>query len=377
MTIYNTTDTDSSDIKLFVCYHIEYCGNKFPPNYIGSTSLEKINDGYMGSVCSKEYAKSWKDEIKNNKHLFKLTIISYHTTRTEAYDKELKLQKIFNVIENDLFVNRSFACSSFSGNSPKSEDHKQKIGIANSGKKRSQEQKNRIKECNKNKIVVVDINGNILQINKEIYHNQPLENKQYVTINSYEGMRRRNLSEDEIEAFRKNSSEKQTGKTLSQETRLKISNKQTGKVMPDETRRNLRKPKSKEHRIKLSNVVTVVDKDKNTSSIPITEYNKIKNLPNEEKPFFTISSKIGMEILGIERKSHLSRRPDGTSLSSDLTKEGRNVFLKNKGTVACYDKNVNYVRIPMDVYRNQKGIKSEWEWVSIVSKEGHLRKLSK
>lgn len=50
----------------------------------------------MGSIESKKYKKIWKQELKNNPHLFNLEIISYHKTRKEAYEKELKIQQIFN-----------------------------------------------------------------------------------------------------------------------------------------------------------------------------------------------------------------------------------------------------------------------------------------
>ena len=108
-----------NDNELKYCvYHITYCGDKLPPklnsnkspsNYIGSTSVESIKKGYMGTVKSKKYEKIWKSEIQNNRHAFNITIVSYHKSRIEALEKEVKIQKIFNVVKNPLFVNMSYA----------------------------------------------------------------------------------------------------------------------------------------------------------------------------------------------------------------------------------------------------------------------------
>ncbi len=93
----------------YVVYLITYSGDKFPPNYIGSTSLKQIDSGYMGSVKSKKYSKLWKTELKENPQLFHLEIISYHDTRPAAAYAELQVQKIFNVVKNPLFVNLAYA----------------------------------------------------------------------------------------------------------------------------------------------------------------------------------------------------------------------------------------------------------------------------
>jgi hypothetical protein len=105
-------------IQSYVVYHITYSGDKLPSknnsnitpsNYIGSTSIEQINNGYMGSVASKMYKSIWDSELKGNLHLFKIKIISYHDTRPDATHKELQVQKLFNVVKNPLFVNMAYA----------------------------------------------------------------------------------------------------------------------------------------------------------------------------------------------------------------------------------------------------------------------------
>lgn len=101
MTIY----TDQK----YCVYHTIYHGDKMPPNYIGSTSIDKINNGYHGSVKSKKYKQIWEYEISHNDHLFTTIIISTHYTKREALWKELQVQKIFNVTKNPLFINMGHA----------------------------------------------------------------------------------------------------------------------------------------------------------------------------------------------------------------------------------------------------------------------------
>ena len=61
--------------NIYCTYLTVYSGNKLPPFYIGSSSIDIINNGYRGSVSSKEYKQIWKTELKNNSHLFKIMII--------------------------------------------------------------------------------------------------------------------------------------------------------------------------------------------------------------------------------------------------------------------------------------------------------------
>lgn len=96
-------------IKKYVVYITHYSGDKMPQNYIGSTNIHKINSGYRGSIVSKKYGQIWKDELKRNPDSFSIEIISYHDTRAEALYKELFIQRMFNVIDNPIFINLSYA----------------------------------------------------------------------------------------------------------------------------------------------------------------------------------------------------------------------------------------------------------------------------
>lgn len=93
----------------YVVYITHYKVTKLPPWYIGSTSKEKIESGYNGSVASKEYKKIYIREQKDSKHLFKTRVLSYHKSREDAYIEEKRLQKMHSVVENDRYYNKSYA----------------------------------------------------------------------------------------------------------------------------------------------------------------------------------------------------------------------------------------------------------------------------
>ena len=93
----------------FCVYLTIYRGNKLPPFYIGSSSIQNINNGYKGSVQSKKYKQIWRKELKENHHLFVIKIVSIHKTRTEALIKEDFLQRTLNVVSSPLYINLSFA----------------------------------------------------------------------------------------------------------------------------------------------------------------------------------------------------------------------------------------------------------------------------
>ena len=130
-------------MSIYTVYLTVYSGNKLPPFYIGSSSMEKIKNGYHGSVKSRKYKKIWEEELKNNPHLFKTKIVSTHNTRKDALSKEYDIQKKLNVVKSLMYINMSLASiNGFFGMSQKgmqgrpcSEESKQKISSANKGKK--------------------------------------------------------------------------------------------------------------------------------------------------------------------------------------------------------------------------------------------------
>lgn len=103
------SSTNTYTEQKYCVYITHYSGNLLPSNYIGSSTVNKINTGYRGSVTSKKYKSIWEIELKTNTQLFSTDIISTHDTRREATYKELQLQRIFNVVKSDLFVNMAYA----------------------------------------------------------------------------------------------------------------------------------------------------------------------------------------------------------------------------------------------------------------------------
>ena len=139
---------------------------QLPTFYIGSTSVEKINNNYHGSVCSRKYKELWYKFIKEHPDKISSFIISYHTTREEATFEEKRLQILYNVVKSNAFVNMAFAApNGFFGmsmigrklseetkqklrdintgkvNGPHSEETKEKMSIAHKGVPKSEEHK--------------------------------------------------------------------------------------------------------------------------------------------------------------------------------------------------------------------------------------------
>lgn len=96
-------------MSIYCVYLTTYRGSKLPPFYIGSSSVEKVKNGYHGSVASKQFKDTWKDELKSDPSLFTTKIITAHLDRKDATLKERQLQKKLNVVKNSLYINQSFA----------------------------------------------------------------------------------------------------------------------------------------------------------------------------------------------------------------------------------------------------------------------------
>ena len=77
---------------MYCVYLTTYIGDKLPKYYVGSSSLLKIQNGYKGSVSSKEWKHIWNFEIKEHPELFSVAVVSKHNTRVEALNAELQYQ---------------------------------------------------------------------------------------------------------------------------------------------------------------------------------------------------------------------------------------------------------------------------------------------
>jgi len=97
----------------YCTYFTVYIGSKLPNFYIGSTTVKRIKKNYHGSVSSAEYKTIWLEELKQNPHLFVTFIIEYTNTLSEKLESELKWQKLFNVVNDDRFINKAYANCKF------------------------------------------------------------------------------------------------------------------------------------------------------------------------------------------------------------------------------------------------------------------------
>lgn len=120
---------------MYATYLTIYKGNKLPPFYIGHAKLSNLENGYLGSVGSKEYKDIWLEEIKENRGLFKNVILKRFQTKAEALQHEEYIQLKFDVHKNPLYINRAvanrkFYCTSW-GPRPHSDQTKNKLRVRN------------------------------------------------------------------------------------------------------------------------------------------------------------------------------------------------------------------------------------------------------
>lgn len=144
-----------------VVYITYYKGDKLPPWYIGSSYEEKVLNGYNGSIQSKKYKEIYLKEQRENKHLFRTRILSYHETSKEALKEELRLQKLHKVVLNNRYFNESYATI----NGCYGRDVAGELNPMY-GKTHSEKSKNKMGLKNKNKVVVKDSKGNNFYVNK-------------------------------------------------------------------------------------------------------------------------------------------------------------------------------------------------------------------
>ncbi len=94
-------------------YLTSYFGNKLPPFYIGSSYVEKVKNGYCGTVTSAKYKNIWHAELKNNPELFKTRIIKVFSCRKAASEYEEMIQRKLNVVNSSLYINMGYASKNF------------------------------------------------------------------------------------------------------------------------------------------------------------------------------------------------------------------------------------------------------------------------
>ena len=108
---FNDTFKDGTCATRLSCVYLTfYNGTKLPPYYIGSCFVENIIDReYNGSVKSIKYGAIWKQEQKENRHLFHTIILHYFGDREEATEFEAAIQYNENAVKSESFINMSIA----------------------------------------------------------------------------------------------------------------------------------------------------------------------------------------------------------------------------------------------------------------------------
>lgn len=94
---------------MYCVYLTEYLGDKMPRFYVGSSSIQKIKEGYRGSVSSRQFKDVWNSELRVHPELFRTSTISTHDTREEALAAELQYQLDHDVVHDANYINKSLA----------------------------------------------------------------------------------------------------------------------------------------------------------------------------------------------------------------------------------------------------------------------------
>lgn len=231
---------------MYCVYLTLYFGNMLPRRYIGSCKLEKIKNGYNGSVSSKKYKKIYEEEQRNNKHLFKTRVLSVHETGVEAREKELDLHINYDVVLSEKYFNESLAQpkgffgrgvsgenNPMYGRSRKGEKHKGGENISKSLREFFKSDKGLEEREKRSKRLAGE--------------NNPMYGKTHTE----EERIKRSIAYS-------NEGNPMYGKTHTEETRKKISDSRRGKPSPNKGKKmgeaqkeKLRKPKSESHKQKL------------------------------------------------------------------------------------------------------------------------------
>lgn len=156
---------------IYCTYLTVYSGDKLPPLYIGSTSVDKINKGYRGSVSSKKYREIWKCELKENPHLFETQILTTHSTREEALEEEMCYQLEHDVVRSPEYINMAIANKKFIFCDYTDVKYKKKLSIAQKNRFESAGERKKTSEANKKRFLNSEERKKISEAQKKKYEN--------------------------------------------------------------------------------------------------------------------------------------------------------------------------------------------------------------
>lgn len=249
--------------SIYCTYLTVYYGNKLPPFYIGSTSIEKIKSGYHGSVKSKQYSPIWKDQLLHHPELFKTFIISKHDTRTEAMEKEQFFQTQLNVVRSSLYINKATANGTFFTDGPLTEETKQKMSKSRKGRIFSQSTREKMSQSQKGRYCSEETKKKLSEMKKgKKIHSEETKRRISEMGKGRPGTKGRTgqkHKEESLQKMRDAYKNRQVppgmqGKHHSEETKKKIADAQRG--VP-------RKPHTDEWKGKMSKLVEFTDPDGN------------------------------------------------------------------------------------------------------------------
>jgi len=272
---------------MYCVYLIIYSGDKLPKCYIGSTELEKLKNGYRGSVVSKKYKDIFISEIKNNYDKFTYVILESCYERKEALFYELFYHKLFNVVKSSFFYNESYASiNGMFGRDVKgilnpmygkkhsivsksimsekrgiekryvmTDNHKKILSDTHKGKTLSDETKNKISDKIKDTVVIKDKDENVFRVS--VYDEKYL-NGEYDTLNK--GMH--TVKDKDGNVFSISNKDERylsgelvsinKGREVTEETRKKLSVANKGKIISEETKNKISYSKKGKKRAEFS-----------------------------------------------------------------------------------------------------------------------------
>lgn len=91
--------------KNYCVYLTTYSGKKLPPFYIGYSTVQKVENGYHGSVSSKKYKTIYEKELIDNPDFFRTEILETFFTKKEAQIAETKEQIKVKANKNPQYMN--------------------------------------------------------------------------------------------------------------------------------------------------------------------------------------------------------------------------------------------------------------------------------
>lgn len=172
-------------MKKYCVYLTIYSGDKLPPLYIGSSSVKRVENGYKGSVSSKEHKHIWKEQLLLSPALFETKILKRFNTREEASLYENFLHHSLDVVNDENYINKWYAVpNGFKGYSSKG------INNPNYGKKHSEETRKKISEKAKGRKISCEQRKNLSvaaqKRKKENSWNQLKDKELFKRFDSYE-----------------------------------------------------------------------------------------------------------------------------------------------------------------------------------------------